>query len=91
MFTGCTYGRDVGKHAFVKSMAHQVCQKQKLCLPSLQMVLVMLRNDKVHSVMCTFSYCDSSVLNSCRNNELLIGERIFSVTSLSRKPFCPHI
>jgi len=91
MFTGCTYGRDVGKHAFVKSTAHHVYQKQKLCLPSLQMALAMLRNDKVHSVMCTFLYCDGSVLNSCRNNELLIGESIVSVTCLSRKLFCPNI
>jgi hypothetical protein len=91
MSTGCTYGRDVGKHAFVKSMARQVCQKQKLCLPSLQMALAMLRNDKVHSVMCTFLYCDGSVLNSCRNNELLIGESAVSITSLSRKLFYPHI
>jgi len=91
MFTGCPYGRDVGKHAFVKSTARHVCQKKKLCLPSLQMALAMLRNDEVHSVMCTFLYCDGRVLNNCRNNELLIGERVVPVTSLSKKLFCPHI
>jgi len=72
MFTGCTYGRDVGKHVFVKSTAHQICQKQKLCLPSLQMALAMLRNDKVHSVMCMFLYCEDSVLNSCRNCDVYV-------------------
>lgn len=48
VFTGCTWGRGEVKRAFVKSMIRLACQRQKPCLPSMLMELVMLRSEQAH-------------------------------------------
>jgi hypothetical protein len=62
----------VVKHAFVKSTTHLACQRQKPCLPSTWMELVMLRSEKEGTEVCA---CGTDHNKQLKQSEVTDGKK----------------